>query len=261
MPLKFSVSVFVSIILLSLNSFAGISDFYFIQITDTHWGDDDNLQRTKTVITAINSLPIQIEFVIHTGDLTSRKIEDQNLIDSGLSIMKTCKFPVYYVPGNNDITEQNFKQQTAVYFKNFGNINHRIDKDNISIITLLNIEYKDSTGKLIYDPLSTLDTLLKAKPPALPTLLFQHCPTIDDFYANAFHPGWPVDKLVQFQKLCETNNVQGIFSGHFHRDELHWIGKIPLFVSAPVSGARGRQSSFRVYHYQNGMISYFTNYL
>ncbi len=261
MPLRFSISVIVSIILLSLKIFAGNSGFYFVQITDTHWGDGDNLQKTKTAITAINNLPVPIEFVVHTGDMTTRKMEDQILIDSGLNIMKTCKFPVYYVPGNNDITEKNFKQQTALYVKNFGEINHRIDNENISITTLLNIEYKDSTGKVIYDPLSKLDSLLKTKPQSLPTLIFQHCPTTDDFYGNVFHQGWPSDKLTQFQKLCEKYNVQGIFTGHFHRGELHWIGQIPLFVSAPISGSWGRQSSFRVYHYHNGKISYFTCYL
>ncbi|HEX2959305.1 MAG TPA: metallophosphoesterase [Chitinispirillaceae bacterium] len=258
---KFSIHAFVLVILLTLHVNAEIPDFYFVQITDTHWGDGDNLQRTNAAINAINSLPIQIEFVIHTGDMTSRKIEDQNLIDSGLTIMKTCKFPVYYVPGNNDITEQNFKQQAALYVKNFGDINHKIDKENISIITLFNIELKDSSGKVIYDPVSTLDSLLKIKTPAHPALLFQHCPTTDDFYANTFHPGWSVEKSTLFKKLCKKYNVQDIFTGHFHRDELHWIDQIPLFVSAPISGAWGRQSSFRVYHYQNGKISYFTYYL
>lgn len=261
MSSRFSISFIVSIIILSFNSFAQSSDFYFVQITDTHWGDGDNVERTRAVISAINTLPMQIEFVVHTGDMTTRKMEDQNLLDSGLSIMKTCKFPVYYVPGNNDITDQNFNQQSALYIKNFGEINHRIDKEKISIVTLLNIEYKDSTGKVIYDPLLKLDSLLKIKPTALPVLLFQHCPTTDDFYANAFHPGWPVEKTAQFQKLCEKYNVQGIFTGHFHRDELHSIGQIPLFVCAPISGTRGRQSTFRVYHYQNGKITYFTNYL
>jgi predicted MPP superfamily phosphohydrolase len=258
--MRFSVSL-ISILLLSLKIFAGSADFYFVQITDTHWGDGDNLQRTKSAITAINNLPIQIEFVIHTGDMTTRKTEDQNLVDSGLSVMKACKFPVYYVPGNNDITEKSFKQYTALYVKNFGEINHRIDKEYFSIITLLNVEYKDTAGKVIYDPLSKLDSLLKTKPQSLPALIFQHCPTINDFYANAFHPGWPVDKLTQFQQLCEKHNVQGIFTGHFHRDEQHWIGHIPLFVSAPISGSWGRQSSFRVYHYQNGKVNYFTIYL
>ena len=98
MSMRFSVSVIVSIFLLSLKSFAGSSDFYFVQLTDTHWGDGENLEKTKAAITAINNLPVPIEFVVHTGDMTTRKIEDQNLIDSGLGIMKACKYPVYYVP-------------------------------------------------------------------------------------------------------------------------------------------------------------------
>jgi 3',5'-cyclic AMP phosphodiesterase CpdA len=247
--------------LISFNSFTfAESDFNFVQITDTHWGNDDNLSRTEKAIAAINNLPIPVRFVVHTGDITNHNIKDRKVIKSGLAIMKICKYPVYYVPGNNDIAEDKFEKQSELFTSYFGNINNRIDVEDISIITLYNLEIKDSSGNYTYDPILKLDSLLKKKPDSLPAIVFQHCPTTEDFYANASHKGWSKERVDEFRSICEKYNVKAVITGHFHRDELHWIGNIPLFVASPIAGKHGRQPSFRVYHYQNGQISYFTCY-
>ncbi|HEX3019848.1 MAG TPA: metallophosphoesterase [Chitinispirillaceae bacterium] len=238
--------------------YAESKEFYFVQITDTHWGEGDNLERTKDVIKKINDLNIPIEFVVHTGDMADYR--KQSAVDSGLTLMKKLKFPVYYVPGNNDICNFNFNKSSEIFAGNFGAIN-RIDNKKISIITTFNIEVKDLTGKIIYDPLLKLDSLLQSKPKTLPAILFQHCPVSEDFYKNDFHAGWSAEKKDSLVKLCENNNVAAIICGHFHRGEFHMIGNIPLYVAAPVSGGWGRQASFRIYHYLNGKLSYFTSFL
>ncbi|NLL13287.1 MAG: hypothetical protein GX267_07780 [Fibrobacter sp.] len=235
------------------------TDFYFVQITDTHWGDPANLERTSDAIKAINKLPFSIEFVIHTGDVTSNETDNPQLLNSGMAIMKTCKYPVYYIPGNNDIREGHFKKDSAAFTSYFGNFNRRIDKQKYSIILLYNLEIT-AKGSCIYEPLGVLDSLLKTKPSILPAFVFQHCPTTVDFYSNAIHPGWSAEKLMKFQNICENNNVKAVFTGHFHRDGFHMIGAIPLFIAPPISKAFGRQPSFRVYHYENGKIHYTSVY-
>lgn len=241
------------------HSFSEHPDFYFVQITDTHWGDGDNLRRTADAIKAINKLPFPIEFVIHTGDVTSNQTDNHQLLDSGLAVMKTCKFPVYYIPGNNDIRDNCFKKDSAAFISYFGNFNRRVDTKKLSMILLFNLEIisKDSC---IYEPLGVLDSLLKSKPSDLPAFVFQHCPTTEDFYSNKVHPGWPLEKLTRFQNICENNNVKAIITGHFHRDEFHMIGNIPLFVASPISKALGRQPSFRVYRHENGKTHYTSVY-
>lgn len=235
------------------------TEFYFVQITDTHWGDPANLDRTADAIKTINKLPFPIEFVVHTGDVTSNETDNHQLLNSGLVIMKTCKYPVYYVPGNNDIREGHFKKDSAAFASYFGDFNRRIDKEKFSIILLCNLEItaKDSC---IYEPLDVLNSLLKAKPSNLPALVFQHCPTTEDFYSNAVHPGWSAEKLMRFQNICESNNVKAVVTGHFHRDGFSMIGAIPLFIAPPISKAFGRQPSLRVYHYENGKTNYTSVY-
>jgi 3',5'-cyclic AMP phosphodiesterase CpdA len=250
----------VCIFLFVYSGYADQPDFYFVQITDTHWGSGENVQRTKSIIDSINILPMPIAFVAHTGDLTDHTIENQPFIDSVLVIMRTCKYPVYYVPGNHDILKDRFRETSDAFIRNFGPLDGRSEVHGVSVITLYNLKIPGPDGKMIHDPIAVADSLIRGKPKNQPAIIFQHIPIVDDFYNNVYHPGWPVDDRQKFQKICEKANVAGIIAGHFHRDELHWLGRIPLYVSAPVSGLWGRQSTFRVYHYANGKISYFTQY-
>jgi 3',5'-cyclic-AMP phosphodiesterase len=238
------------------------NEFYFVQITDTHWGDSDNVGRTKAAIDNINTLPMPIAFVVHTGDLTAGTMENGPFMDSVCAMMRTCKFPVYYLPGNHDIAWKRFRETSEAYVRHFGSLSRRIEAHGVSLITLFNIQIQSyTTGKLLNDPLRQLDSLLKDKPANMPAILFQHDPTVEDFYNNALHAGWPFEQEEKFQKLCEENNVVAIIAGHFHRDEFHWIGRIPLYIATPISRKWGRSLTYRVYHYENGMISYFTRFL
>jgi UDP-2,3-diacylglucosamine pyrophosphatase LpxH len=56
-------------------------------------------------------------------------------------------------------------------------------------------------------------------------------------------------------------DVKAVITGHFHRDELHWVGGRPVFAAPPVAGYWGRQASFRLYEYRDGRLSYRTIYL
>jgi hypothetical protein len=55
--------------------------------------------------------------------------------------------------------------------------------------------------------------------------------------------------------------VQAVITGHFHRDELHWLDGIPIFAAPPVAAYWGRQASFRLYEYRDGRLGYRAVYL
>jgi UDP-2,3-diacylglucosamine pyrophosphatase LpxH len=61
--------------------------------------------------------------------------------------------------------------------------------------------------------------------------------------------------------LINQYNVKAVITGHFHRDEFHWLDKVPLYVSVPVAEKFGRQAGFRIYEYKNGKLGYTTQYL
>jgi UDP-2,3-diacylglucosamine pyrophosphatase LpxH len=92
-------------------------------------------------------------------------------------------------------------------------------------------------------------------------LLFQHTPPVGGFFRNQVHPGWPEESRRRWEELVLGHAVKGVFTGHFHKDELHWVGDVPIFVAPPVAGSWGRQSTFRLYEYRDGKVSYRTGYV
>jgi hypothetical protein len=83
-------------------------------------------------------------------------------------------------------------------------------------------------------------------------IVFHHVPPVEDFYNNAMHLGWPDDKRQRWTDLLESHHVVAEIAGHFHRDEHHFVGGVPLFVAEPVSGRYGRQAAYRIYQYDGG---------
>jgi UDP-2,3-diacylglucosamine pyrophosphatase LpxH len=91
-------------------------------------------------------------------------------------------------------------------------------------------------------------------------LLFHHQPSVQDFYLNKVHESWPEIMRNYWSDLLNKYQVEAVIAGHFHRDEHHFLGEVPLFVSPSIAGFWGRQASYRIYHYQKGKLTYQTVY-
>jgi 3',5'-cyclic AMP phosphodiesterase CpdA len=255
-----SVAAVCGITLIASVCAAG-SDFWFVQITDTHWGVDDNLIRTRKAVAAIGALPVKIAFVLHTGDAVDRSAPDRlAALDSGCALLGKIACPVHYAAGNNDIRKKNFAEDAAQFRKRFGGGARLIVTPEAVIITWFDFPVGEYARATAAEPLDTLDSLLRAAPKNLPVIVFQHFPVADDFYDGQFHPDWSASRRDRFVALCESHRVAAVICGHFHRDELHRFGTLSEFVAAPVAAKKGRQASLRLYHYENGAISYFTGY-
>ena len=89
---------------------SGAVRFYFVQITDTHFGDRDHLERTRQLVDMINRLPYEIACVVHTGDVFADSITDEAIVSQGLAILGRLKAPVHILPGNHDILHGSLEQ-------------------------------------------------------------------------------------------------------------------------------------------------------
>jgi predicted MPP superfamily phosphohydrolase len=47
-----------------------LTDYSFIQLTDTHVQDESGIERTRAVVEAINSFSLPYDSIIHTGDVS-----------------------------------------------------------------------------------------------------------------------------------------------------------------------------------------------
>jgi predicted MPP superfamily phosphohydrolase len=253
--------VFLSWLVLSGVSFGQDKGFYFVQITDTHLGIPGNRARTKQVVAAVNRLPMEILCVVHTGDIIDRKKRlDAGVLADVASIFKGLEPVVHFLPGNNDINLEVPQKSRADYERYFGSLISRAEYHGVVFLFAYTDPLRKSVAMEGYDPLGAIQMQLEAAN-GKPVILFHHGPSVDDFYNNRFHGGWAKKTKENWVTLINQYNVKAVITGHFHRDEFHWLGEVPLYVSPPVAKKWGRQACFRIYEYQDGRIGYTTQYL
>ena len=97
---------------------AGQDDFYFVQLSDTHWGfegppNPDAKGTLKKAVAAVNSLERQPDFVMFTGDLThttDNPVERRKRLSEFKDIVKELKVKtVRFMPGEHDASLDNGK--------------------------------------------------------------------------------------------------------------------------------------------------------
>jgi len=233
--------------------------FFFIQITDTHFDDLDHYEKTRGIVDEINKLPMKIEFVVHTGDITVDKINEKKVVIESLAILNNLKAPIYYIPGNHDILYYDIKKTRQSFNKHFGKLIQRISVHGVTCIFLYTEPLAKSVIVSGYNPFEQLQTILRENKHS-PVVIFHHTPSVEGFYLNKKYPGWPEDNRNRWVTMLNDFNVKAVIAGHFHKDEHHWLGNVPLYVSSSVAGYSGRQASYRIYEYNNGKISYRTQY-
>lgn len=81
---------------------------YFVHLSDTHFGPAEDYQRhgyrplpyARHIINIINNLPARLDFVIHTGDVTTHPTEEAYRLAA--ETFAALDYPVYYCTGNHD---------------------------------------------------------------------------------------------------------------------------------------------------------------
>jgi 3',5'-cyclic AMP phosphodiesterase CpdA len=234
--------------------------FYFVQITDTHFGDRDHLERTRQLVDQINRLPYEIACVVHTGDVFADNITDETIATQGLAILGRLKAPLHILPGNHDILQGSLDQTFSAFTRRIGPPIQKTEYHGVVFLCAYTEPAALGFTAPGYDALQELEAAL-ASAAGRPVVVFHHRPAVEDFYSNALHPGWDGEGRRRLEALLLGHNVKAVVTGHFHRDELHWLEGIPVFAAPPVAGYWGRQASFRLYEYRDGRVGYRTIYL
>ena len=238
--------------------------FHFVQITDLHIsGGTDHVQRATRAIDAINALPMPVEFVLVTGDLVNNNLRDTNVVARVTTLLSRIHAPVHIVPGNHDLTAEYWVENTNAYVQAFGPLNTRFTCHDVVFLTLCDETLHDQRTAAAHpdcDPLGWLEQQLRTSN-GQPVIIANHRPCVEDFHGNELYPGWPQIYRQRWTDLLNRYNVRAEIAGHFHRDELYWLGNVPLYVAAPLAGYYGRQATFRIYTWQDGRLSYRTVYL
>lgn len=233
---------------------------YFVQITDTHYDEPGSAERMEKVIDAVNKLPMKIECVVHTGDITQEKFGVDSTITNAKNLFGKFNMPVHLLPGNHDILWDRYEENKESYLKHFDSLTTYKEYKGVVFLLLYSGPLAESIKDTIYDPLFELETMLN-RAAGKPVIVFHHAPSVEDFYRNTMHEGWKKEVKDKWIELLNQHNVKAVITGHFHRDEHHWLGNVPLYVSAPISAYWGRQLTYRIYEYKDGKVGYRTQYL
>jgi Icc-related predicted phosphoesterase len=201
-------------------------EFYFVQLSDTHWGFDgpkvnpDAQGTLKKAVEAVNSLELRPDFVVFTGDLT-HTTDDANVrrermkqfreIAAGLKVKD-----VRFMAGEHDAS----LDRGEAYQELFGKLNYTFDHKGVHFIVLDNVS---DPGAIIGDAqLRWLVSDLKQQKNDARIVVLTHRPLFD------LYPQWDWatrDGSNVINALMPYKNVT-VFYGHIHQEHHQMTGHI-----------------------------------
>jgi hypothetical protein len=200
-------------------------DFYFVQLSDTHWGfsgapNPDAANTLKKAVVAVNALAEPPEFIVFTGDLTHttddpaerrRRMAEFRDIVSALKVKQ-----VRFMPGEHDAS----LDRGTAYKEFFGDTFYAFDHKGVHFIAVDNVS--DPGARIGDEQLAWMQADLARRPVDSPIVVLAHRPLFD------LEPKWDwatrdgaqaVDILMKYPKVT-------VFYGHIHQEHHHMTGHI-----------------------------------
>jgi hypothetical protein len=235
--------------------------FYFVQLSDPHFGLPDSAERAARCVAEINTLPMPIECAVITGDITMDKILDANTVAAAHAVFDKLNCPVHWLAGNHDIDPKNLAATVAAYESGFGPLCSRAEYEGVVFLFVYTEPLRqgfDVQGLDVYQWTEAQVNAAGNKP----IIIFHHAPSVDDFYKGKFHDSWKAQARKRWQTLIRSHkNIKAVIAGHFHRDEFHWIGDTPVYICPPIASLFDMSViSYRIYEYTDGRVAYRTEY-
>jgi hypothetical protein len=201
-------------------------DFFFIQLSDTHWGFDgpainpDAQGTLKKAIASINSLDQQPDFIVFTGDLThttedGRKRRERMAEFRDITTGLRAK-TLYFMAGEHDAA----LDHGDAYQQHFGELHYSFDHRGVHFIVLDNVS--DPEAKVGEAQLKWLEADLQRQKKDAPIVVFTHRPLFD------LYPQWDwttKDATAVVNALMPYANVT-VFYGHIHQEHHFMTGHI-----------------------------------
>ncbi|MET3105765.1 Icc-related predicted phosphoesterase [Oxalobacteraceae bacterium GrIS 1.18] len=226
---------------------ASTDDFYFVQMSDAHWGfsGPPNPEAATTLIKAVeavNALEIKPDFIVFTGDLTHTtddpKLRRKRMAEFRDIVAALQVKPQYYMPGEHDAS----LDFGAAYKENFGATHYSFDHKGVHFIAIDNVS--DPGARIGDEQLEWLKTDLATQKSDARIVLFTHRPLFD------LAPQWDWatrdgDKAIAL--LMPYSNVT-VFYGHIHQEHHHQTGHIAhhaaksLIFPLPLPGSQEKRT-------------------
>ncbi len=195
-------------------------DFYFVQLSDTHWGYKGPANPEATVelpraVELVNALPQAPDFVVFTGDLTHTTDDDQERRRRMAQVrehLARLRVPTLrLMAGEHDAS----LDRGAAFQEFFGPLRYSFDHKGVHFVVLDNVS--DPKGILGDAQIDWLSRDLKPLPKDAPIVVFTHRPLFD------LKPEWDwttADGTRAIDVLHAYPHVT-VFYGHIHQEHHH----------------------------------------
>jgi calcineurin-like phosphoesterase family protein len=223
-------------------------DFYFVQLSDTHWGfsgaeaNPDAAVTLPKAVAAVNGLSTQPDFIVFTGDLTHttddpkerrRRLGEFKEIVSQLKVKN-----VRFMPGEHDGS----LDQSKAFQEFFGATHYTFDYKGVHFIVLDNVS--DPRARLGDAQLQWLSDDLSKQNPNSKVVVFTHRPLFD------LYPQWDWTTAdgAQAVKILLQHPHVAVFYGHIHQENHHMTGHIAhhsaksLIFPLPAPGSQPKRA-------------------
>jgi hypothetical protein len=200
-------------------------DFFFLQLSDTHWGfkgppNPEADATLKKTVAAINASSRRPDFIVFTGDLT-HTTDDPALRRARMSEFKQIVSQLEvkdlkFMPGEHDAS----LDRGEAYREHFGETHYAFDHKGVHFVALDNVS--DPNAAFGDAQLDWLDKDLARLPHDAPIVVLTHRPLFD------LYPAWDWatrDGAKAIALLSAYPNVT-VFYGHIHQEHHHTTGHI-----------------------------------
>jgi Icc protein len=198
---------------------SGMGGLRFAQISDSHIGFDkpantDVTGTLRAAVVKIKAAPEQPSFVLHTGDLThlSKPAE----FDTLQQVLSELSVPVFYVPGEHDVLEDDGKSYRERFGKGTQGAGWQsFDQGGVHFIGLVNVVNLKAggLGSLGKEQLEWLERDVKRLKDSTPIVVFAHIP----LWSVYPEWGWGTDDSAQALAYLKRFGSVSVLNGHIHQ--------------------------------------------
>jgi len=204
---------------------APAEDFFFLQLSDTHWGfsgppNPEADQTLRSTIATINSISTRPDFIMFTGDLTHTtddpavrraRMKEFKAIISDLAVKD-----VRFIPGEHDASLDGGE----AFREFFGATHYSFSHKGVTFIALDNVS---DPGAILGDAqLAWLEKEVGAAPKNSPLVVFAHRPLFDLFPTW----DWATKDGPKAIEILHEHPLVTVFYGHIHQEHQQQTGRI-----------------------------------
>jgi Icc protein len=217
-----------------LGSAGAAGELSFVQISDSHMGfskpaNPDVAATLQAAVDKIKALPVQPEFLLHTGDIShlSKPAEFDN-VDQ---ILKSTGKEVFFVPGEHDVLNDDGKQFLERYGKGSKGAGwYSFDKKGVHFLGLVNVMNLKAggLGTLGHEQLEWLEDDVKHLKSSTPIVVFAHIP----LWTVYPEWGWGTEDSAQALAYLKKFGSVTVLNGHIHQTMQKVEGNVTFHTAA-----------------------------